>query len=730
MNPEHLLHTGRRGRYRPLLLAVQLAIASAPVLACGPDFPLRLLDDRGQTLSELPEGNFAFEVSRLGQRIDGLGQATEATLSPYWDDEDERDNGQRQQAESQGLNSNQTALIKQLRQLGSSELDQVLKAELPTELRLYTAAAIAFGQGELASARDYFNQLLALPPAERPLRSTWAAYSLGRTLAALSTEAQPGDSTESAAELRQQAIAAFRLSRQLTIDGFADPLELGIASLGEEARLLLADGDWHTAIALYASQQLHGSTTGYSSLKQLSNRLWQLDEAQLQALLPQPNVARLITASLFARVNWSWGEPPPGFRQQLNRLLLAGDQLQVDGDRLAALSYQYGAYDTARHFLRNAGDSGLAWWLRAKLALQQGDLAAASAAYAHAAKVFPSDEEWGWRRDDNWNWETLNPQCRINGEHAILALERGDYLQAFELLYSSGERYWQDAAEVAERVLTIDELKAFVDARVAAIDESKLPTADSYQPWPVDVRLRELLGRRLLRSERWAEAPAYFATATRRQLATDYGDYRQQGVNNWTALGRAQALYQAATIARQQGMELLGSEMAPDYANLGGWYSLGEAELSPGPWRNAAELQRQQQHLPEPNQRYHYRFTAVRLAEQAATELPARSQAFAAVLCNASGWIEYQDLASAQRLYQRYVAEGPYVPWAANFGHQCQQPEFDAIWPRQWQQFRDDLRRSLRPWKWPLAAAGLGLTALLLMLWRRRRQRQAAVSQD
>ena len=715
MNPELRYH---HRRCRPLLLALQLAIATTPALACGPDFPLRLLDERSQTLSELPEGNFAFEVSRLGQPIAGLGQATEATLSPYWDDENERDNGQRQQAEAQGLSSSQAALIAQLRRLGSGELDTILKSDLPAELRLYTAAAVAFGHGELVSARDYFNQLLALPPAERPLRSTWAAYSLGRTLAALSAGVLPDDSAESAAQLRQQAIAAFRLSRQLTIDGFADPLELGIASLGEEARLLLADGDWHNAIALYASQQLHGSTTGYSSLKQLSNRLWQLDEAQMQALLTQPNVARLVTASLFARVNWSWGEPPPGFRQQLNRLLVAGDQLQVESDRLAALSYQFGAYDAARHFLASAGDSGLAWWLRAKLALQQGETATASAAYAHAAKVFPSDEEWGWRRDDNWNWETLNPQCRINGENAILALERGDYIQAFELLYSSGERYWQDAAEVAERVLTVDELKAFVDARVAAIDESKLP-ADNYEPWPVEVRLRELLGRRLLRSERWAEAPAYFATAVQQQLATSYGDYRQQGLNNWTAVGRAQALYQAATIARQQGLELLGSELAPDYAALGGWYSLGDAQLSPGPWRNAAEMERQQQHLPEPNRRYHYRFTAVSLAEQAAAELPPRSQAFAAVLCNAAGWIEYQDLASAERLYQRYVAEGPYVPWAANFGHQCQQPAFDAVWPRQWRQYRDDLRRSLRPWKWPLAGAGLGLMVVVLMLWRR-----------
>ena len=63
------------------------------------------------------------------------------------------------------------------------------------------------------------------------------------------------------------------------------------------------------------------------------------------------------------------------------------------------------------------------------------------------------------RRTENWDYETLKPRCRIEGEMAILALERGDYREAFDQLYRSGDIYWQDAAEVAERVLSLDELK-------------------------------------------------------------------------------------------------------------------------------------------------------------------------------------------------------------------------------------------------------------------------------
>ena len=63
------------------LLCLSLGLPLA-AMACGPDFPMRLLDNRGQSLAELPEGNFSFEVSRLGHAIAGLKPVTAATLVP------------------------------------------------------------------------------------------------------------------------------------------------------------------------------------------------------------------------------------------------------------------------------------------------------------------------------------------------------------------------------------------------------------------------------------------------------------------------------------------------------------------------------------------------------------------------------------------------------------------------------------------------------------------------
>ncbi len=54
------------------MLCLSLSLPLGSALACGPDFPMRLLDNRGQSLAELPEGNFNVEINRLGHAIAGL----------------------------------------------------------------------------------------------------------------------------------------------------------------------------------------------------------------------------------------------------------------------------------------------------------------------------------------------------------------------------------------------------------------------------------------------------------------------------------------------------------------------------------------------------------------------------------------------------------------------------------------------------------------------------------
>jgi hypothetical protein len=692
------------------LLCLSLSLPLGSALACGPDFPMRLLDNRGQSLAELPEGNFSFEISRLGHAINGLKNVTAG--ADYSDQPDAV--ALRDQAEQAGLSAEQQVLVKHLRGLTDTHQVETEGAQLPPELRWYLAGAVAFGAGDNASAAGYFKKVLALPAEQRASRSTWAAYSLGRALFARSAEAN------AAPDLLEQSAKAFEHTRQLSIDGFSDPLELGVASLGEEARVVRAAGDWNRAIELYATQNLHGSAVGYTSLKLLMADLMTLPDDQVAELLKGQPVQQLVTASLISRLGWSFGDQPPNEQKMIKLLQNSTRGSLENADRLAAMNYQQGDYASAKAFLEHAGDGGLAWWLRAKLAVRDGDKTAAAAAYAKAAQAFPKNESWGERRTPNYDYETLQPKCRVEGESAILALQRGDYLQAFDQLYRSQSIYWFDAATVAERVLTLEELKHYVDTQVPAPPPLTQQERDNYVPLPVAASLRNLLGRRLLREGHYEQALAYFDNDGLRHKARLYGEQRQAADSAWWPTRRAAALFNAAWTAREWGMDILGYEMAPDYATFGGNYILENAELKVGPLMAEDEVKRQQASAAQPDQRYHYRFVATALASRAADNLPHTSQAFAAVLCEASGWNSSLEEQSA--IYQRYVKEGPYVEWAADFGHQCPYPDFENADKRYVTQVTDAARSALRPYKTPLQVGSvLAFAAAALLLFKRRR---------
>ena len=716
------------------LLCLSLSLPLGSALACGPDFPMRLLDNRGQTLAELPEGNFNFEISRLGRLIPGLKNIAPATANQdYSYSEADDQTSPRDLAELVGLSVEQQALVKQLRSVADAHQVEVEGSALPPELVLYLAGAVAFNAGDYALATEYFHKVLALPADQRPLRSTWAAYSLGRAMFAMSSQ------VDAAPGLLAESRLAFEQARQLSIEGFSDPLELGVASLGEEARVVRTAGDWNRAIELYATQNLHGSPVGYSSLKQLMAELAAMPEAALAQLLQGKSVQQLVTASLISRLGWSFGEQPAN-ELKLIKLLHDSTRGTLDNaDRLAAVNYQQGDYASAKAFLEHAGDGGLAWWLRAKLALRDGDKVAATAAYAKAAQAFPQNESWGERRTADFDYESLQPKCRVEGESAILALQRGDYLQAFDQLYRSQDIYWYDAATVAERVLTVDELKHYVDTKVpvpAPFSQQDLEAyaarlrveggdhIDSTAP-TVSGKLRNLLGRRLLREGRYEEAPAYFDTPKLYIQAKWYGELRQDAESKWWPSKRAFAYFHAAELSRHYGMELLGYEMSPDFATFNGNYSLQSNELKVGPLLAQEEFNRQQASAAQPDQRYHYRYLANELASRAADNLPHTSQAFAAVLCAATGWNSDQEL--KQIFYKRYVNEGPYVDWALSFGERCPYPDFQKADQRYVTQAISPVRNALRPYKKWLETGGVvAFTAAALLLINRHKRRKQA----
>ncbi|VEI62346.1 Uncharacterised protein [Serratia fonticola] len=280
------------------------------------------------------------------------------------------------------------------------------------------------------------------------------------------------------------------------------------------------------------------------------------------------------------------------------------------------------------------------------------------------------------------------PDCRVAGEQAILALNRGDYLQAMNLMYRGKENYWADVADIAERVLTVDELKGFVDKHAPAPTTPLKPVKpDEYNGERItqEVQLRELLARRMMRAGRYEEAVNYFAIPNYRQAAQDFANLMKAAKDKSADKNaRAKSYYQAAALLRSQGLDFTGYEMTPDYNIYGAGYSyLGDAfntkDIKDKSWISAAEAARAKKSLPDADNRFlHYRWQAVDLAQKAADLLPPKSQAYAAVLCNAAGWVIARDAKTGRALYQRYIKNGTQFEWGTKFGYNCPAPEFDT----------------------------------------------------
>jgi len=708
---------------RRLLVAIAAcALPLSRAWACGPDFPQALLDDRKASLLSLPEGTFAFEAAHL---LPTPNDRMKPAESSPWDDAAEAHD----KAESAGLSATELSRVKAMRAAPDAASAAAAGKGLAPELFDYTLGAMAFKRGDHAEAIAHFKAVLALTPPERPRRGLWARYMLGRANVA------SGDT--------DAAVAAFATVRERVLEGGADPQGLAVASFGEQARIAWHRGAIAPAVKLYAEQAARGSPGGGASLLFVARSLLahrdQLDEA-----LDDPLSQRLLAAYLFTRSGefaQDWpraGTTDPskdtadgadasdaGPRKSPNGIDVEAFLAAVEhhglrhlegADRLAAGAYNAGRYPLAAR-LAAKSDSALAAWVRAKLALRAGDKAAALREYATAAKGFPTNEEWGAGLEEGVN----RPVCRVEAERGLLALGRDDYVEAMARLYAGAAEFWTDAAYVAERVLTVDELKAFVDRNAPAPAKPAASTKDDGAPASPAEQLRRLLARRLMRAGRDAEALAYFDDPDVRKKAQALIDARKDD-RAWSSVTRSAALFRQARIVREDGMELLGTELAPDNAGWGGDFPASDTTPK-GEYVGKGEPARFAASAAHPDTRYHYRYVAANLAERAATLVPARSQAYAAMMCHSARWMIDTDTASANRIYRRYLRNGARVSWGRDFGRKCPEPDFAAArwlpWKQAWWNTRHWTKR-----EWPFLLVGLGVLAGLFA-WRMRRRKAA-----
>ncbi len=704
---------------KAIAIALFLLAGVAVALACGPDFPWQLLDDRNDTLKATPKNSFAFEAAHLVPAPKDHLKAVEA--NPYEGPDDTANTLMK--ADAEGVTKDQARLIQLMREQPNEAQALEEGSGLPPAILHYTAGAVDVHAARPDLAIAQFQQVLALPDKDRRIRAVWAAYMLGKLYA------QAGNTS---------APAMFQAARKYALAGAPDPLGLAVASYGEEAKIQLTaahseltppanpptpapatpsdqsdnassdqasaptgtgavdptmkgytlspehDGAYRfelsNAARLYAEQAARGSDNAVQSLRIISESVV-ADPSRMNSAVVEPILQRLLIVYALARTFDS--APQDGMRPDagthvagmivnplLPALVTAIAQAQTAKpayyDRLAALLYRIGRYDLAEQLARK-GNSPLAQWVLAKIATQQGDLKAAEKFYAAAAHGFPQSTVASDLDSDE--------RALVEGDAGVVALARGEYLNAFDTLYSVASSYWGDVAYIAERVLTTDELKNYVDQKVEAVPFNNWGNQDA----PVPDRLRELLARRLMREGRTDEATDYFVNAANKKAAEDYIAALKDGDSDWGAVDRAEALFNAAVLARKSGMQIMGAEADPDYAYYDGAYDTGLGQYDPkGVFVTAEERKRFLASRPKPNRRYHYRYIAVDEVNRAADQLPPRTQAFAAVLCAGTGWMMETpgENARVKALYHRYVKQGPYVPWAKTFGRNCAKPDF------------------------------------------------------
>ena len=330
-------------------------------------------------------------------------------------------------------------------------------------------------------------------------------------------------------------------------------------------------------------------------------------------------------------------------------------------------------------------------WMLSKLALREGDLDAAVEHLQAATELFPSPEAALFAD------YPVNASCPHHDHHPVKAahIELGILLvavdrpsEALQAFLQGGD--WLDAAWVAERLLSTQELIEFVErwfperqptslngnhgAVHDLLDGQDLPASQ------VPASTRHLLARRLAREGRWPEALPYFPLEVSWDASRVAEGLRRGEDPSLSEDERGTAKWEAAFRMKQSGWELLATEMEPDFRVLRGWYQgadtrglrLGEPDEEPASWLtedevlaqrvlhpSAAERSRLEAHGPPNEHRYHFVWTAHDLAWEAVNLMADDNPALEQALCTGGAWQRNRDPASAQRFLDQLQTRRP-----------------------------------------------------------------------
>jgi hypothetical protein len=288
------------------------------------------------------------------------------------------------------------------------------------------------------------------------------------------------------------------------------------------------------------------------------------------------------------------------------------------------------------------------------------------------------------------DYSSVIPANQTLGESGVILLSRRHYTEALDSLLRA--HFWGDAAYIAERVLTIDELKAYIDRTwpTDKIDRAPHDLDDHHtRPDQLAANLRYLLARRLVRLHQFDQAKPYMPDNLQPKLASLANSCRAGHDIKLPAARRAAALWDAALITRVDGLELLGTELGPDANIYGAQFDIRfdrtphtpSNRFDPPPSLIASpsqdELERFASTAADPNLRFHYRYLAADLGWQAAAILPDNDDTTAAILCTSGTWLKALDAKKADVFYKALVRRCPNTELGKEAAHLHWFPKLD-----------------------------------------------------
>jgi hypothetical protein len=366
---------------------------------------------------------------------------------------------------------------------------------LPTEFVLYLRGAACYHTQRYGEAIAYWEQLLALPEGERPYRSTWAAYMLGRARQKMGSS---------------RAMADFERTRELAGRGFRDPLGLARASMGWQARLEMDYG--HFTSALHHYMEFFQAGDAYER-----HDAAQSLETLCANLLRDPESASAAAADPLSRQvvsHWliSGGSAGDSAAWVTALEQVSNDEAPMDAGRMAWMAYHAGDFKLAARWIdKSAKVDFAARWVKAKLLMRTGKLEKSAVLLAELSR----ETQPAFAIEQN-RFEGAPMQSRVGGDAAMLQFNRGRFVESLATFVHA--KYFDDAVYVGEGVLSLEEQRNSIH-KVLGVAPEDAKDPDEAKWWITsEASLRWGLARRLARDNRLDEALPYYPANARARL--------------------------------------------------------------------------------------------------------------------------------------------------------------------------------------------------------------------